>query len=182
MTHTVDQTLPAVQQKAIYGFISVVHVPDLGHCGGLLLLSELGRPVEFHCTAPVAENRAQKILYGETFESFLYCDQIGLALTDKAKFNPQIILTDSPLILPLNDLIQAPVVLVEQDDADDPSFEDQEFDRFHVGRQAFRAQGMGSQPLEHAKKLCANFAIKLPLDEPFERIRSAIEEAQSVAR
>ena len=38
----------AEAQPAKYGFITIVDVPELGHAGGLLVLSPEGRPIEFH--------------------------------------------------------------------------------------------------------------------------------------
>ena len=51
-----------------------------------VLLNAAGRPLEFHCTAPIKPNRAQEILYGPTLESFLYGEQIGQTLIGQSNF------------------------------------------------------------------------------------------------
>src|SRR4051812_23172961 len=56
---------------AALGFLTVVEDEQQGLVGGYLLLNPLGRPVEFHCTAPVKPNRAQQILYGPTLRPYL---------------------------------------------------------------------------------------------------------------
>ena len=62
--------------------------------GGYLVLNATGRPLEFHCTAPVKANRAQQILFGPTLESFLYGEQIGQTLVAKSGLAPLAIYTD----------------------------------------------------------------------------------------
>jgi hypothetical protein len=58
--------------SAALGFLAVVEHELHGLFGGYLLLNATGRPLEFHCTAPVRPNRAQQILYGPTLEPYLY--------------------------------------------------------------------------------------------------------------
>ena len=95
-----------------YAFLAIVEVDQLGHCGGLLVLSSRGRPLEFHCTAPVNANRAQQILYGETLEEFLCCDQIGATLVEKAKVSPDLVFVEDRRLFPLAELLNCPVILV----------------------------------------------------------------------
>ena len=71
-----------------------------------------GRPLEFHCTAPIKPNRAQQILYGPTLESFLYGEQIGSTLLGHAKTSPLAVCTDREPVLSLRDLVDLPVALV----------------------------------------------------------------------
>jgi len=51
---------------AVFGFLTAVDSPLHGLFGGYLVVDSLGRPLEFHCTAPVKVSRAQQILYGPT--------------------------------------------------------------------------------------------------------------------
>ena len=71
-----------------------------------------GRPLEFHCTAPIKPNRAQEILYGPTLESFLYGEQIGRTLLEQAKTEPLVVCTDCPPALAVRELVSVPVALV----------------------------------------------------------------------
>ena len=86
--------------------------PQHGLFGGYLVLNLAGRPLEFHCTAPIKPNRAQQILYGPTLESFLYGEQIGSTLLGHAKTSPLVVCTDREPVLSLRDLVDVPVVLV----------------------------------------------------------------------
>ena len=82
--------------KPALGFLTVVEHPQHGLFGGYLLLNLAGRPLEFHCTAPIKPNRAQEILYGPTLESYLYGEQIGCTLLGQAKIEPLAVFTDRP--------------------------------------------------------------------------------------
>ena len=62
------------------GFLTVVENETLGLIGGYLLLNAAGRPLEFHCTAPVKPSRTQEILYGPTLRPYLLAEVIGQAL------------------------------------------------------------------------------------------------------
>ena len=74
--------------KPTLGFLTVVEHPQYGLFGGYLILNTAGRPLEFHCTAPIKPNRAQEILYGPTLESFLYGEQIGQTLISQGSTPP----------------------------------------------------------------------------------------------
>ena len=50
--------------RGAIGFLTTVASASHGVFGGYLLVDEVGRPLEFHCTAPVRVSRAQEILYG----------------------------------------------------------------------------------------------------------------------
>ena len=64
------------------GFLTVTRDVEQGLFGGYLVLNFLGRPLEFHCTAPVRPNRAQEILYGPTLDPYLVGERIGQALLE----------------------------------------------------------------------------------------------------
>ncbi|MEM7457531.1 MAG: hypothetical protein AAF456_24570 [Planctomycetota bacterium] len=170
------------EAEPVIGFITIEHVPELGHCGGLLLLNAIGRPIEFHCTAPVPENRAQRILYGRTYQTFLYCDQISLALTAKAKRRADILVTDCVEIIPLGRHSQAPVLCISNPEDQLETIQDPETAGFESGDIRFWSVESDRQQISAAQELCRKFVTSLPLDEPFERIRQAISEARTVAR
>lgn len=101
----------SISRPAI-GFLTVLDHPQHGLFGGYLVLNFTGRPLEFHCTAPIKPNRAQQILYGPTLEPFLYGEQIGSTLLGHAKASPLVICTDREPVLSLRDLVDLPVALV----------------------------------------------------------------------
>ena len=182
---------PLTNSQTTFGFISVREVEGLGHCGGLLIVSQIGRPIEFHCSAPIAINRAQRILYGRTYETFLYCEQIGLALIDKAKTKPQLYIANCGPMLSLNTLIDVPAVVLG-DEQNAEFFANPSSFGLHCQATSFDLNSQtlwlpGShleqpQRLKIVRTLMEAFTKSLPLDEPFERIQKAIEEAHAVAR
>ena len=94
------------------GFLTVLGAPRTGLVGGLLILNRLGRPVEFHCTAPLRPNRAQEILYGASLIPFLCGEQIAPALLRKAKAPLWALLTDTRTTLTLQNEIKTPLLLL----------------------------------------------------------------------
>jgi hypothetical protein len=111
---TEDLRMPANDAKSqpTLGFLTVLEHAQHGLMGGYLVLNTAGRPLEFHCTAPMKPNRAQQILYGPTLEPFLYGEQIGQALVAKSPAEPLVICTDLRPVLTLRALVSAPVALV----------------------------------------------------------------------
>lgn len=189
--------------KSLFGFLTVVEHPQHGLFGGYLILNLAGRPIEFHCTAPVKPNRAQQILYGPTLDSFLYGEQIGATLLGHAKSVPLAICTDREPVLALGDVTDLPVALVLPPEAlpcagpgptgvpaggqtvlrlDVAHRHGPRLVTFELGRNRFAlAFSRESVRRELTERLSAA-AESLDLWEPFTRIREAIEEAQQAAR
>ena len=166
-----------------------------GLFGGYLLLNTAGRPLEFHCTAPIKPNRAQQILYGPTLEPFLYGQQIGQTLLERAKLEPSLICTDRRPALAVRQHVAQPVALVLPADCSASDQGDGQPLRFasdHPGGSRLMTFQVGRNRLAvpeqcdaDRRQIIEQLAI-LPeyfdLAEPFGRIREAIEEAQQAAR
>ena len=191
--------------KPAVGFLTVLEHPQHGLFGGYLLLNLAGRPLEFHCTAPIKPNRAQQILYGPTLDSFLYGEQIGSTLLAHAKISPLAVCTDREPVLALRDLIDVPVALVLPPD-DVPKVFTDAADPDAASGSTFRVDA--SHPILHGPRWISfehgrnRLAVAqrasddrlrfidglgevggaLDLWEPFTRIREAIEEAQQAVR
>jgi hypothetical protein len=86
-------------RETTFGFLSTLETPGHGYFGGYLIVSYLGRPLEFHCTSPVRPSRAQEILYGRSLQPYLLGEQISGTLMQAAKLTPLLILTDQSAIL-----------------------------------------------------------------------------------
>lgn len=69
------------------GYYTVIEDQDTGWTGGLLLLNQAGRPLEFQCTLPVRPSRAHEILFGATLREHVISEVIGKLLIDKCR-NP----------------------------------------------------------------------------------------------
>src|SRR5262245_45959637 len=101
----------AASQEAL-GFLTVLEHEQQGLVGGYLILNTSGRPLEFHCTAPVKPSRAQRILFGPTLEPYLYGEQIGQTLLAKGSIEPFAVYTDVERVLSVRDFGSLPVALV----------------------------------------------------------------------
>src|SRR4051794_72378 len=99
-------------QETTFGYLSVINSSQHGYFGGFLIVGPLGRPLEFHCTAPVRPSRAQQILYGPTLEPFLLGEQIAGALLDAAKLKPRLIIANCEATLHARSRISIPIVLL----------------------------------------------------------------------
>jgi hypothetical protein len=157
------------------GFLSVVENDQLGLLGGYLLLNAAGRPLEFHCTAPVKASRTQEILYGPTLLPFLVGEQIGQTLVLKSKLAPLVVCTDSADLLAAREFTDLPFVrVIDGESVPPPAFplarnQVVTAPNYSSDEQAIRA----SWPVQ---------ADQLDLAEPFARIREALDEAQKTAR
>lgn len=172
---TIHQTPNAA---TTFGFLSAVHSAEYGYFGGYLLVSPLGRPVEFHCTAPIQPSRAQEILYGPTLQPYLLGEQIASTLLSKAHTRPQIILTDQATVLCQRQKLSFPLVLVRRV-AGDTNASSQNL-LLVFGHSIELAPGFESDR-DAALALLTTLAAHVELTEPFERIQEAIREAQRIS-
>lgn len=157
---------------ASYGFLTTVDSATHGVFGGYLVIDVTGRPLEFHCTAPVKVSRAQRILYGATLPAQLHGRQIGATLLADTATRPLAVLTDDEALLHVRPHTPLPVVLVRPRDGAAPGRGD--------GRAVFGAAAVllpDAAPADLLDRLEA-LAAGVELSEPFERIRAAIDEAQ----
>ncbi len=161
---------------ATLGFLSVVEHETLGLFGGLLILNGSGRPIEFHCTAPIKPSRAQQILYGPTLEPYMYGEQIGWSLLKKTNVEPPLVLTDVRAVLAVRDFVEMPVVLVVNRRAT------VEGRLFHHGVNQLTAEGTRLEDQARATAILSDLPESFDLFEPFGRIHEAIQEAQKVGR
>jgi hypothetical protein len=191
-----------------FGYLSMLESPEHGFFGGYLIISDWGRPLEFHCTAPVRPSRAQQILYGPSLRPYLLGDQLGPALLDKAKLAPQIILTDQAagLCLRCHDTILMARIVSPTDaatacgwptsagrsadsvasdvgqppDTIPPAPLATLSDRLHAGGYELELPQRFRADCQRALELLACLTLHVDLAEPFERIHEAIREAQRI--
>jgi hypothetical protein len=189
----VDTGEPSAQ--ATLGFLTVLDHPQHGLFGGYLVLNTAGRPLEFHCTAPIKPNRAQQILYGPTLESFLYGEQIGQTLLDQAKYPPLVVCTDRRPVLAVREHVSLPVALVLPSDGEPVPDQGEKLLRldpphhgvprllvFQLGRNRLAVEERSGADRQLITERLAELAESFDLAEPFGRIREAIEEAQQAVR
>ena len=154
-----------------FGFLTVVESSAHGLFGGYLLVDVAGRPLEFHCTAPVKVSRAQAILYGPTLHGHLHGRQIGGALLAEGAVTPVVVLTDLEPMLHVRPHTSLPVALVRRAAAAEPA-------GFTVGAAHVGPAGGDAGRQAEIHERLAELGAAVDLCEPFERIRAAIDEAQ----
>lgn len=176
------------------GFLTVVEHPQHGLFGGYLILNAAGRPLEFHCTAPIRPNRAQRILYGPTLEPFLYGEQIGRTLLERAKLKAWLVCTDRPAVLAVRQHVCLPVALVlpadgRRGEQRDTSLRLDPADSggagmvaLQAGRNRLALAGRSEQDRREITRRLSDLPESFDLAEPFGRIREAIDEAQQAVR
>lgn len=163
--------------QPLFGFFSVASLAGGSLVGGYLLVNELGRPVEFHCTEAVKATRAQEILYGPTLAPFLHADQLGRALILAAKSQASVIFADSPLSADLRTIVEVPVLIV----VDAPAESDGEPEAtFSFGVNVLGCSSHSKSDQEEVMQWESALG-EWDLTEPFARIQEAIEETQKAA-
>jgi hypothetical protein len=189
-----SMTVSESQAPMTLGFLTVVHHEVHGYFGGYLLLNANGRPLEFHCTAPLKPNRAQEILYGPTLEPYLYGEQIGQTLIAKSKAKPQAVCTDLAAVLAAREFVSLPIALVEgctEPPTPEKPARDVRMDAAHgpavlksfvLGRNRLAVSSRHPQDQAELANRLAEVVEHVDLLEPFDRIRAAIEEAQRTSR
>ena len=190
------------------GFLTVLEHSQHGLMGGYLVLNIAGRPLEFHCTAPVKPNRAQQILYGPTLEPYLYGEQIGQALVSKSSLEPLVIFTDRAPSMAVRMVVDVPLALVlprndsSVETAANPKVSTERIrwvkstgSTLPMSMQAghdlrrslsdeivWRYRPIATPIERRSRSGLTELAESFDLAEPFDRIREAIEEAQRVGR
>src|SRR4029453_11843600 len=91
---------PPQSSPVTLAFLTVLQEPT-GWLGGYLVTNGWGRPLEFRLSTAVQPNRVQAALYGPTLHEYLFADLIGKTLVEKTTAKPDLIVTDSPRVLPL---------------------------------------------------------------------------------
>jgi hypothetical protein len=173
-------TAPCKPSQSCLGFLTVLENAEHGFLGGYLLLNAAGRPLEFHCTAPIRASRTQEILYGPTLRPFLFGEQIGQTLLTKSKLKPLVVCTDSESALAVRDFSDSPVVLVLSAETASPS--SAAASQFQLAMNQVAVASGYSNDEQLIRTAWPAPADHLDLMEPFDRIREALNEAQRSAR
>jgi hypothetical protein len=185
------------------GFLTVCEHEAQGVFGGYLILNTAGRPLEFHCTAPVRPSRAQEILYGATLQAYLYGEQIAQALLEKAKTTPLVVFTDAPAVLTVRGFTSLLVACVTTPAVESAAPNDSNMPArqwrldegrsgpptpfalrlhtFHVGSHQLAVLQDHEEDAEEIAQRWEPLAAEFDLHEPFGRIREAVDEARRSA-
>lgn len=174
------------------GFVAVCDLPGRGLVGGYLLLNAAGRPLEFHCTAPVRPSRAQEILYGPTLRPFLCGEQIGRALLEKSSTKPAAVFVDAEALLASQPFVDAPLAVVcdgsedqapaelgpqHTSTASEPLLASPRFHAFRLNDAVLALPAARRDDETTIAERLGQLGATFDLAEPFERIREAVAEA-----
>ncbi|QGJ68984.1 Hypothetical protein PBC10988_6490 [Planctomycetales bacterium 10988] len=182
-----------VATSSAFGFLTALSHPQRGNFGGYLILNANGRPLEFHCTAPVKANRAQEILYGPTLDSYLLGEVIGVTLVEKASQKPDFLCIDHPAMFSVRESLNLPVLQILQTPPS-PKEETQEFIpwepqsaaentlQFRRGCNQIAVSSSYPSDERNVSDQFKEMLESFDLSEPFERIRDAIQEAHQGSR
>ncbi|MBL8890657.1 MAG: hypothetical protein JNL67_11825 [Planctomycetaceae bacterium] len=167
------------------GFLTCTEFDGWGLCGGLLLLNQMARPLEFHCTLPVKVSRTQIILYGSSMRAHICGQVIGKALLEKAKSRPGLVITDCPETATMREESDLPLALIAASGQQSTTETTNSGEVLNIGRfQVYLTlpSEQDREPLrQRLRRELASFAEKFDLDEPFERVRQAMTEARDAA-
>lgn len=167
-----------------YGFLTAVESAAHGIFGGYLLVDPLGRPLEFHCTAPVKVSRAQQILFGASLPAHLHGQQIGGTLLAEGTITPDVVLTDYEPLLYVRGHTALPVALVHAAAVGDTQAGGAALHAatvaggFEMGGARVSPHPADADREQDVREALEQLAAAVDLREPFERIRAAIDEAQ----
>ena len=173
--------IKSMEDSISFGFLDVHFSEHLGFAGGLLLVNQEARPLEFHCTTPVPLNRTEKILYGATYKSHVCCDLIGATLIEKSSTAPELLLVEQPELMELAGRIASPILLLAESCYCDSGLHDVQYPEMLIDGVEVQVLTKDIEQFEFVRAACERFTSSVSLDEPFERIRSAIREAHQSA-
>lgn len=159
-------------QPACLGYLDVLHDAVYGYTGGLLVVSASGRPLEFHCTTPLAPTRAQQILFGPTLHPHVCGELIGPSLLAAARLTPTAVLVQDTAATPQG--FASPVLAVNQS-ADNPG------EGISVDGVRLALLSPHGEDLANAHRLLQTLSGHVAIEEPFDRVREAIREAQRLS-
>ena len=96
------------------GYYTVIEDPSTGWTGGLLLLNQAGRPLEFQCTLPVRPSRAHEILFGATLREHIISEVIGKLLIDKCRHSISMLCCDLHEAVALSKTCSFPIIYLDE--------------------------------------------------------------------
>lgn len=179
-----------------FGFLTCTEIEGLGVCGGLLILNQSARPLEFHCTLPVKINAVHATLYGASLESYLRGELLGQALAAKPKVPPHVFVTDCGATAEVRSFCERPVCVVRNRSeatelSANASGEWLDWACYDLAHQEIFLAPQSPQLTDDAgtrlgpeaiRSALSSYAERHDLMEPFDRVRQAMIEAHQAAR
>lgn len=153
--------------------------------GGLLVTDQKGFPLEFRYTDPVSPSALQRIIYGHALDRYLIVEVISRSLVESVADKPDIFITNSTLILELNDLLGAPLISIQEGN-ESPFSELGHFSKLDNGDIVMQIHPSGSpahitfageeKEFEKIQPILESVGGEMDLLEPIKRINEALSE------
>jgi len=156
--------------ECVLGFYQVVEQPNGEMCGGVLITSHLGRPIEFQCSLPVRPNATQQTLYGPTLRPFLIGELIAKALKDRLQVLPDVLFVNQPEAL--NNQTWNSIPILCSTESDEAIFQ-QDFREEHY----WVASKQEKDVTNILEKMTEYVPDSAELQEPLVRVEQALKEA-----
>ncbi len=169
-TRSTGRTGTETHQENRLGYLLTLDTPELGYCGGLLVITSAGRPVAFHYTRPVKPTEMHRILYGASLDSFVRGHLIASGLIGACRQRPRLLLVADALLLPFRPAFALPMVATASEDAPDECASVTIADTRWLVHRDHMAEDQ--RVLEDALRSVGGPEV---LGEPFQRVRLALE-------
>jgi hypothetical protein len=152
--------------QQVLAFIDLGSFEDGGAIrGGCLVTDSNTRPIEFRVSGPVRPTGLQKILYGDTLHEYICNDLIGVPMLTALEAKPDLILVRDAEFLKLRLRVNIAVLWVR-------STVD--------GQYVLQALPGYEEEAESGRDLLPRRLRGRNIMEPFQRIKSALEEAHNL--
>jgi hypothetical protein len=152
------------------GYLSVMNI-DGKHLGGVLVINDLGIPVEFKYSEPVTPTKLQEIIYGNSLEYYLHVEIIAKGLVQRLENKPEVILVQDPTLLFDKNTVM--VTLLPQ-----PVSEKKEGNEavFNFNNKSIRITFSENAKVDdNVVQKILDYASKIDILEPFDRVEKALK-------
>ncbi len=151
--------------------------------GGILVVDDVGTPLEFRCTSPVRPNPTQKVLYGENLDPHMLIELMGKPLLRSLRETYDLLLVVDPWLLNLREHSERPTIFVRRQGveltqtisatATHSKVVEPLSERFEpVVTETLPEH---SEDLDFARPLLQRCSKRFDVLEPFDRIRRALD-------
>lgn len=152
------------------GYLSV-QIVENKHLGGILIINEYGIPVEFKYSEPVLPTKLQQIIYGNSLEYYLHVEIIAKGIIQKLENKPDVILVQDPALL-----FDKNIVLINILPQIVPEKRENKEVIANINNTSLRITfSEGSKIEDNIVNIILDYASKIDIIEPFERVNKALE-------
>ncbi|WP_448374381.1 hypothetical protein [Fervidobacterium sp.] len=152
------------------GYLSVLNL-ERKHIGGMLIVNEYGIPVEFKYSEPITPTKLQEIIYGNSLEYYLHTEIIAKGLIQKIENKPELILVQDPTLLFDKNIVMITILpqMVQEKKENNEAI-------VNLNTKSIRLTFQeGTKCDDSIVQKIIDYASKLDIIEPFDRIERALE-------